>query len=98
MRPAFFVYPPFVKKFYFAVDTRRSRKWTRVVLCTMSDYLPKCNEVDAVKLDFFNLEEVELDRRLPTKHRHQYLDLTTLLINLPDLTFEVFKWTIIDDN
>src|SRR5207253_4338899 len=54
-------------------------------------YIPECGLVD-----FLDLEQVELDRRLPAEHVDQHLQLALLRIDLVDLAVEVGEGPVHD--
>ena len=73
----FFLFSQLPRRWKFCVDIRRPRKSLRAVLFrTVSKLLPQGNAVDALNLHLLDLEEVQLDGSLPSKHRHQDLHLT----------------------
>lgn len=74
----------------FFADWQRNERESRKSLFLNDRESVRCiygYNVHWVILHFFDLEEVELHRRLPPEHRHQHLYLTTLFIYLTYLPF-----------
>ena len=85
------------RRWNFGADARRARNLARALLRRkVSAKLPKCNAADVLKLHLLYLEEVQFNWSLTPKHRHKHLHLSTLLVNLPNLPFELFEWPIVN--
>src|SRR5688572_24240774 len=48
-------------------------------------------------LNFFNLQEIEFDRRFASEHVDEDLDLAALLIDLGNFAFQLLEWPV-DNN
>src|SRR3989344_3812203 len=62
-------------------DARRTGRTTSVFFRSLTKQI--------TILYLLYLEEVELNGSLPSKHRHQHLNFSTLLIHLTNLTFKI---------